>query len=470
MSIITKTDSYKLGHWMQYPADTEVVYSYFESRVGARFPYTVFFGLQPILKQYLVGQVVTERDVHDADLLATAHFGTDTIFNYDGWMHIVRHHDGRLPLRIKAVPEGMPVPVSNVMMTVENTDPACYWLTNALESKLTHVWYPSTVATLSRVVKEKLKHYLELTGSSRDLLPFKLHDFGYRGVSSEESAAIGGAAHLVNFMGTDTVPAIQFLHDFYGAPYNEIAYSVPATEHSVMTSYGKPGESNMVRRALKAYPTGILSVVADSYDIYNFVTAYVCGEFKPDILARDGVFVVRPDSVASDQDTPAAQIVWILQTLWASYGGTTNASGYRLLDPHVRVLWGDGLDMDGIESILKAVVDAKFQTDNIATFGMGGGLLQKVNRDTQRFAFKCSAQRRSGMWFDTWKQPRDASKASKRGRLALIKSDTGFTTINTGDLLPTMAYGLNDLMEVVFENGELKREYTLAEVRRNAAL
>src|SRR4051812_25592879 len=260
-NVILATDSYKLNHWNQYPKNTETVYSYLESRNGAQFPYTVFFGLQAILKQYLEGAVVTIGDVQAARELARAHFGNEALFNRDGWVHIVRDHGGKLPLRIKAVPEGTPVPTGNVLMTVENTCPECFWLTNAVESLLTHVWYPSTVATLSRTVKQTIDRYLDRTAETRDALPFMLHDFGYRGASSHESAAIGGLAHLVNFVGTDTLPAMLLGIDTYEAELETLAFSVPATEHSVMTAEGRDGEMEIVDRLLNEYPTGILSVV-----------------------------------------------------------------------------------------------------------------------------------------------------------------------------------------------------------------
>lgn len=466
MNIVTATDSYKLGHWSQYPEDTEAVYSYFESRKGAEFNDTVFFGLQAILKQYLEGAVVLEEHVNEAYDLAHAHFGNAALFNYDGWMHIVNDHEGYLPLRIKAVPEGMPVPVGNVLMTVENTCPKCFWLTNAVESLLTHVWAPSTVATLSREVKKMFHTYLDAT-SDGAISDFMLHDFGYRGVSSHESAAIEGAGHLVNFKGTDTVPAMLLARDFYDADFSSLAFSVPATEHSVMTAMGPDGEREVLRRLLENHPSGILSVVSDSYDICNFVSNLVCGEFKEQILARTnsdgtaGTFVVRPDSVTPELPTPEEEVHWILRTLWNKFGGTENSKGYKVLDPHVRVLWGDGIDKGGISKILQMATAHGFSVENLV-FGMGGGLLQKINRDTQRFAFKASAIKRAGQWHDVYKKPRDISKASKRGRFSLIEFEGKLQTINFADQ--------RDLLHTVFENGIMVNESTFQDVRDRAAL
>jgi nicotinamide phosphoribosyltransferase len=461
-NLILATDSYKLNHWNQYPHGTEGVYSYFESRVGAEYPETVFFGLQSIIKR-LEGRVVNAQDIFEAGRLAEAHFGTRELFNKKGWLHIVEDHAGRLPLRIKAVPEGTPVPTGNVLMTVENTCDKCYWLTNALESLLTHVWYPSTVASRSRFVKKMLAERLTAAGASHDGLPFMLHDFGYRGATTDSAAAIGGAAHLVNFQGTDTLPAMVLAISDYSARLDSLAFSVPATEHSVMTSLGREGEGEIVDQLLEEYPAGILSVVADSYDIYGFVKA-VGSTYKDRILARDGVFVVRPDSVTKEHPTPALLTTALLEQLWADFGGTKTSKSFRVLDPHVRVLWGDGIDDHGIEKIVDRAMLNGFSPENLV-FGMGGGLLQKLNRDTQRFAFKASAQKRDGVWYDVCKQPLDASKSSKAGRLSLFHD----TASDTYETIPEDPSRDNTLM-LVFENGNLYNHTTLKEVRERAAI
>ena len=461
-NICLTTDSYKLNHWNQYPAGTEKVYSYFECRKGAKFAETPFFGLQYIIKNHLEGVVVTREKIENAAKLCKAHFGDEKYFNREGWEYILNSHGGKLPVVIKAVEEGTVVPINNVLMTIENTDNKCFWLTNFLETILSQVWYPITVASLSREVKVNIKEYLDLT-SDGGLLNFGLHDFGFRGASSWESAGIGGAAHLINFLGTDTVVAMEVAVNYYTADLNGLAFSVAATEHSVMTALGKNGEEQVVENLLNEYPTGILSVVSDSYDIYNFVSNIVGTKFKDRILARDGVFVVRPDSITPTHPTPEEEMVWIMENLWANIGGTINSKGYKVIDPSVRVLWGDGIDLEGIKKILYAVTKAGFATENIACFGMGGGLLQKVNRDTQRCAFKCSAQYRDGQWYDIQKNPKDVSKASKKGKLKLIKVDGEFETVGEND-------SGEDYLKVVFYNGVLVNEVDFATVRKNAAL
>lgn len=467
-NVILATDSYKLTHHNQYPEGTRGVYSYLEARAGAEYPATVFFGLQHILKQ-IEGSVVTQEMVDQAALLSAAHFGSDTLFNRAGWEHIVNKHDGRLPVRIKAAPEGSVIPVSNVLATVENTDPACYWLTNALESLLLHVWYPTTVATRSYFVKQMIKGYLEKTADSLDGLPFMLHDFGYRGATSHEAAAIGGAGHLVNFMGTDTLPAMELLLKDYGADLADLAFSVPATEHSVMTAEGAAGERGIVKRLIENHPTGILSVVADSYNIYRFVDE-LGTIHREAVLARDGKFVVRPDSTTDDDPTPEDLVITLLRKLGDAFGTTTNSKGYTVLNPKVGLIWGDGISPEGIERILWEMYQRGWSAENIV-FGMGGGLLQKVNRDTQRFAFKSSAQLRNGVWLDVQKNPLDTSKKSKAGRLMLIHEER-IGNPGTYDWKTTQEGGYHegaDRLQPVFENGEILRTTTLADVRKRAA-
>ena len=461
-NICLTTDSYKLNHWNQYPAGTEKVYSYFECRKGAKFAETPFFGLQYIIKNHLEGVVVTREKIENAAKLCKAHFGSEKYFNREGWEYILNSHGGKLPVVIKAVEEGTVVPINNVLMTIENTDNKCFWLTNFLETILSQVWYPITVASLSREVKVTLNEYFTLT-SDGGLINFGLHDFGFRGASSWESAGIGGAAHLINFLGTDTVVAMEVAVNYYNANLDNLAFSVAATEHSVMTALGKNGEEQVVENLLNEYPTGILSVVSDSYDIYNFVSNIVGTKFKDRILARDGVFVVRPDSITPTHPTPEGEMVWIMENLWANIGGTINSKGYKVINPKVRVLWGDGIDIEGIKKILYSITKAGFATENMACFGMGGGLLQKVNRDTQRCAFKCSAQYRDGQWYDIQKNPKDVSKASKKGKLKLIKVDGEFETVGEND--PG-----EDYLKVVFTNGVLVKEIDFDTVRKNADL
>lgn len=474
-NIILLSDSYKVGHHAMYPEGTQNIYSYFESRIGAKFPETVFFGLQMYLKKYFVGQVVTQADIDEAKEFCKAHFaGMESFFNLDMWQYIVDFHDGKLPLRITAVREGTPVPVSNVLMAVEITDETinprtkkayCAPLTNFFETILTHVWHPSNVATISRDIKKHLKNAFDKTVPDELgwLVDYMLHDFGFRGVSSIESAGMGGAGHLVNFKGTDTLIAIKYAQRYYNTT-EMVGHSVAASEHSIMTAEGKDGEFKVVERLINEYQNGILSVVSDSYDIENALKEYGT-TFREAILNRgEGAkFVVRPDSPRFEGDTPADQILWIVKQLEKDFGATVNVKGYKMLHPKVGVIYGDGLSRDEIIEAIDTLVANGYAASN-CVFGMGGGLLQKHNRDTQRNAFKSSAQKRDGVWHKIFKNPKDTTKASKRGRLALVKADVGLTTVqeNEADL-----FGGN-LLELVFENGKLIRDMNWNEVREAA--
>lgn len=441
-----------------YMQNTAYVYSYFEARIGAKYNETVFFGLQGLLQEYL-STPVTQADIEEAAAIFEQHFGDSTVFNREGWEYIVNTHNGRLPVDIRAVLEGTVVPISNVLMTIVNTDPNCFWLTNWLETLLCHLWYPITVATLSYNTKKMINSYLDATSDNPSAIDFMLHDFGYRGASSEESAGIGGAAHLINFMGTDTLAAMKYAHDHYSADYNSLAFSVRASEHSVMTSDGVNGEMGILDRILDTTPNGIVSIVADSYNIYDFVHN-VCLR-KDRIMARDGRTVIRPDSITEDHKSPEELTEWIVAKLYDTFGGTVNSKGFKVLDDHVRVLWGDGINPDGINAILWTLKGAGFSAENMV-FGMGGGLLQRdINRDTQRFAFKCSAQYRNGEWIDVQKSPLDASKASKPGRLKLIETLDGFKTVRLEE--PGI-----DKLQLVYRHGEIMFPTTFDEIRSRA--
>jgi nicotinamide phosphoribosyltransferase len=472
-NFILKTDSYKLTHHKMYPEDCEMVYSYLEARKGATHPATLFFGLQPIA-MYLAHVRVTMEDVEEAAKIAAIHFGSDKVFNRKGWEYIVKKHGGRLPVRIKAVPEGMVVPVDNVLMTVENTDPECFWLTNVLETILLHVWYPTTVATVSYHMRE---FFLECAERSSDIgfVDFMLHDFGYRGVSSNMSAAIGGAAHLVSFKGTDTLAAMAAAVDFYKADLNNLAFSVPATEHSVMTAHGPEGEIELIRRLIKEYDEGILSVVIDSYNASELMHTGL-RSLKDDILARKPnaigacKFVCRPDSLRYEHDTPWEQMCDFSNRLSWTFGEEKNSKGYSVINPKVGLLWGDGIEPDGIKEICTKVMDSGYSIDHLV-FGMGGGLLQKVNRDTERFAFKCSAQVHDGELKMIQKNPLDKSKASKGGLLKLVEqlNVDGTKEIRTINNKYPLYHDMQpDLLELVYEDGVLHREQTFEEVRTNA--
>lgn len=453
-NIILLTDSYKATHYAQYPPGSERVYSYFESR-GGRFDEVVLFGLQYILREYLQGAVVTQEGIEEAAAFFAAHFGDPTLFNRRGWQHLLDAHGGRLPVRIKAVPEGTPVPTRNVLVTVENTDPACFWLTNHLETLLVQVWYGTTVATLSREIKKVILRFLEETGDP-GLVDLKLHDFGFRGVSSVESAAVGGAAHLVNFAGTDNLAGCELARQYYGAEMP--GSSIPAAEHSTQTAWGRERELEAFEHMLKLYPTGTVSVVSDSWDILHACRELWGTRLREQVLARQGTLVVRPDS-----GDPASTVLQVIGILGERFGAAKNEKGFRVLPPQVRIIQGDGVDYDEVGRLLDTLARNGWSADNI-TFGMGGALLQKLDRDTQEFALKCSSITIDGRERDVSKTPvGDLGKRSKPGRLSLIRAEDGFRTVREGE-------GAPDLLIEVFCDGRVLHAHHWAEIRERAAL
>jgi len=462
-NILTLTDSYKATHWKQYPKGSTKVYSYLESR-GGKFNNTMFYGLQYFIKQYLSGQVVTEQKIQQAKKLWDAHLGPG-LFNESGWRHILDKHNGHLPVRIKAVPEGTVVKTGNVLVTVENTDPEVPWLTNFLESILLQIWYPITVGTLSREVKKNLINYLKKTTSYNPeeisgVVAFMLHDFGFRGVSSVESAGLGGSSHIINFMGTDTVPAILFAQEFYNTE-NPLAFSIPASEHSTMTSWGEPFEVKAMENMLDSYPTGLVACVSDSFDIIRACRDYWGTALRDKILSRDGRLVIRPDS-----GDPVQTLKQIFHILWDKFGGTTNDKEFKVLDPHVRVIQGDGVNYESISDICNMMIEEGFSIENIA-FGMGGALLQKVDRDTQKFAFKCSSITINGEEAEVRKNPIEINEKGERVQ-SFKKSKAGRLKLVNGQTVEHSHDEEGDELVEVFLNGKVMKEWTFEEVRERA--
>jgi nicotinamide phosphoribosyltransferase len=471
-NLILNTDSYKVSMFKQYPAGTTGVYSYIESR-GGRYDRTVFFGLQAFIKEYLLDPI-TQADIDIADEILTAH---GEPFNRAGWQYILDKHNGRLPVVIRAVPEGTVVPVKNVLATVENTDPNCFWLTTYLETAILRaVWYGTTVATQSYTIKQVIKDYLERTGDP-STIDFKLHDFGARGVSSLESAGIGGAAHLVNFMGTDTITGVLYAREYYNAGI--AGFSIPAAEHSTITSWGREGEVDAYRNMLNSFakPGSIVAVVSDSYDVYNAAEKLWGEELRQQVIDSGATVVIRPDS-----GDPVEVNQRLIQILDRKFGSTVNAKGFRVLN-NVRLIQGDGVNELTIRSILGSFMALGYSADNIA-FGMGGALLQIVDRDTQRFAMKCSAMSRkvwvedgdlgSGWkteWFDVVKDPvTDPGKKSKAGRVTLWRSGGEWASaVDRPHGWYDKAIGdFEEVLEEVYRDGKLVKEIDFATVRANS--
>lgn len=507
-NIFFNCDSYKISHYNMYPENTTKVYSYVESR-GGELENTVFFGLQ-FLIQRLNSFFPTMDDVEEAKTFFDAH---GEPFNYEGAKALVEL--GYFPLEIKAVKEGTVMPTKNILVSITNTLPEFAWLPSLLETILLNgTWYPTTVASYSRACKKIIEQAYDKTASeeSKAGIPFAMHDFGFRGTSSIETAGIGGTAHLVNFVGSDTVIANVYAKKFYDCDI--ASFSVPAAEHSTITAWGRECEREAYKNIIEQYPDGIVSVVSDSYDIYHAVD-YIYGvELKDRILERDGVYVVRPDSgdpvtvlcgtikSLDSEDIDNEDVYWdalnegylyveidgevyslndgyfestgslssplkdineireakgILRLLWDRFGGKKNEKGYRVLDDKIRVLQGDGINIHSLEIILDELERFGWSAENMV-FGMGGKLLQDHNRDTMKFACKCSYVEIDDEGRDVFKSPKtDTGKASKKGIMSLIKDGNEYKTVK--------GEHVNDLLEVVYIDGEVTRRQSLQEIR-----
>ena len=455
MNLILNADSYKSSHFLQYPPQAETTSFYIEARTGKegeRFPNLLFFGLQAFLKDYL-SKPITSETIDEAHEVLTAH---GLPFNSAGWRTILNKHGGFLPLDIQALPEGSIVPRGTPLVQLHNTDPTLPWLTSYIETALLRaVWYPTTVATYSWSCKQVIREALEKSSDNAEAaLPFKLHDFGARGVSSQESAGLGGLAHLVNFMGTDTVAALMAGRRWYGA--SMAGFSIPASEHSTITSWGRDGERQAYENMLERFGSGpLLSIVSDSYDLNHAVSHIFGEELRDKILSMNATLVVRPDS-----GDPRTIVLETIKRLIECFGAERNQKGYLVLNPKIRVIQGDGVTLDSLGEILDTLLETGISAENV-TFGMGGALLQMINRDTLRFAMKANAIKTQGAWMDVYKAPvTDPWKRSKAGRLAVVE---GWKTVRVEELAQR-----ENLLKSVWRDGKLLTDWSLDEVRRQA--
>lgn len=452
-NIILSTDSYKWTHIRMYYGGTpSFMFSYMAARKGGKFNNTILFGLKSILLN-LQNKVVTKEDVDEAERICTTHL--DRPFPRKMWDHIVNIHDGRLPVEIKAVPEGTSVPLGAPLLTIINTDPECALLVNHLESYLLHIWYTSTVATLAHEIKKVLNQFINIS-SDNETVDFMLHDFGYRGASSNESAAEGSSAHLTSFKGTDTLLGLKKVVQVYGG--DTPAFSVDASEHSTMTSGEEKHQFDVIRDIILKSPKGILSLVLDAYDLFATLE-YMGTHFKGIILERDGKLVIRPDS-----GYPPEVLIRVYEILGKHFGYTTNSKGYKSLNPKVGVIYGDGINYEMIIKMCKTQLAHGWAVENV--FGMGGALLQKVDRDMQNFAFKCSAIVRNGedTWTEIYKKPKtDNSKSSLKGLLVLQKDPTlGYVSKQVS---AEEYRSVDNELVTVFKDGTVNMHDTFEEIR-----
>jgi len=452
-NFILKTDSYKFSHPYLYPEGMTSMHNYLESR-GGDYPATIFFGLQYILKKHF-STPITLSDVDEAEQFCKLH---GVPFHKKGWLHIVNQCDGKLPLRIRAVPEGSLVPCHNALMTIESNDSEVPWLPGHVETLLMQLWYPITVATRSYYTRQLILESLKKTSDNPDQeIDFKHHSFGYRGVSSCESAGIGGAAELLSSKGTDTIAGIICAMEYYHS--DMCGFSIPASEHSVITSYGRDKELEAYQTMLNQYgkPGAIFACVSDSYDIYN-ACEHLWGEaLKEQVVKSGAMVVIRPDS-----GSPVEVVSKCLIILNNKFGSVRNSKGYKVLN-NVRLIQGDGININSIKEILAVINNMGFSTDNIA-FGQGGGSLQKLDRDTFRMAIKSSSIMINREERNVCKSPiTDPGKVSKTGRLDLIRDMNG--NWQTVKLYNGATHHPLTVMKTVFEDGLLLVDETFDVIR-----
>jgi nicotinamide phosphoribosyltransferase len=479
-NLVLCSDAYKYSHHRFYGSEMTKMVSYLESR-GGKFSETVFYGLQIILVKYLQGIAITKEEVDEAyEYLGTKYgvFGREDVFDRTKFDYIVEKYGGKLPVKIMAVPEGTVVGTKNVLMTIESLDENCAWLTNFLETILLQVWYPITVSTLSREVRKiVVKAFKNCTSYDQKLIDFLvdfvLNDFGFRGVSSVESAGIGGSAHLVNFRGSDTLMGSKYIVENYDTD-SVFGLSVPATEHSIMTLKGEEGEIELMKRVLTLFPTGIVACVSDSFNIFRACRDYWGGELKELILSRPAEagnqLVIRPDS-----GHVINSLREIFSILFEQFGYTVNEKGYKVLPPQVRVIQGDGINLESIVEIYALLEEEKISPENLA-LGMGGKLLQaNIDRDTQNFATKACFAVLDGKEVDVVKSPTEMDadgnitrsfKKSKKGRLKLVKNDDNtYRTVTSSE--PDFDTVKDELVEV-FNTGVITKYWTFGEIRERA--
>jgi nicotinamide phosphoribosyltransferase len=467
---ILLTDGYKVDHRRQYPEGTTFVYSNLTPR-GSRIEGVdeiVFFGLRYFMQKYLVDEFNewfdTPCDVAVAEYreFLDSYLGPNNI----GVDHIEALHKlQRLPIAIMALDEGTRVPMRVPVLTVENTDPEFFWLTNYIETLLSSVlWLPSTSATTADRYRKLFDRSAAATGVAPEFVQWQGHDFSFRGMSSPESAAISGAGHLLSFTGTDTIPAIKLLEHYYDGQ-GLIGGSVAATEHSVMCAGSKMDERETFNRLLHLYPSGIVSVVSDTWDLWNVINN-ILPDLKEEIEARDGKLVIRPDSgdpvkiICGDPDAPADsdESKGVVRLLDKVFGSTTNTQGYRVLNPKVGVIYGDAITFDRAQEILARLQSAGYAPEVV--LGIGSYTYQYVTRDTFGWAMKATAAEINGKIHFLAKDPvtDDGLKKSATGFLTVTR-ENGKLVLNDGLSPEEQESSTRDLLRPAFVDSLISMDY-----------
>lgn len=478
MNPLLYTDGYKVDHRRQYPDQTTLVYSNWtprKSRIEG-IDHVVFFGLQYFIKRYILDEFQTQFFDQPKEKVVAAY--ARRINNYlgpnkVGIAHIEALHDlGYIPMVLKALPEGVSVPIRVPMFTMYNTKPEFFWLTNYFETLLsTTVWMPCNSATIAKQYRHILDHYAAETSSVPEFVDWQGHDFSMRGMAGLDAAMMSAAGHLLSFTGTDTIPSIDFLEQYYNADSDQelVGGSVAATEHSVMCMGTNSGEQQTFERLItEVYPGGIVSIVSDTWDLWKVLTEYL-PNLKEEILARDGKVVIRPDSgdpvdiiCGNPNGKTAIERKGVIESLWETFGGTTNDKGYKELDPHIGAIYGDSITLQRATQICERLKAKGFASTNVV-LGVGSFTYQYNTRDTFGFAMKATYGEVDGAGREIFKDPitDDGTKKSAKGLLKItlengvyqLHDQVDWETEQTGEL------------KEVFRDGKLLVDQTLADIR-----
>lgn len=481
-SPILLKDGYKVGHKFQYPEGTTLVYSNLTPRKSRNeeMNEVVFFGLQYFIKEYLIREF-DERFFKrpKAEVLKEYARRMDNYLGKDSitYNHIADLHDlGYMPLEIKALPEGVLVPMRTPVFTIKNTLPGFFWLTNMLETLLSSIlWKPCTSATTAFSYLRTFTQYAkETVGEDLSFISWQGHDFSFRGMSGIEDAIMSGAAHLLSFAGTDTIPAIDFLETYYHADCEKelIGGSVPATEHSVMCMGTQDCEIDTFDRLISViYPSGIVSIVSDTWDFWQVITGFL-PELKDKILARNGKVVIRPDSgdpvkiIVGDKEAlkGSPEYKGAIECLWETFGGTITGKGYKLLDGHIGLIYGDSITTERQLAILEGLKQKGFASYNVV-LGIGSYTYEYVTRDTFGFAMKATYGEVNSQGRNIFKDPRtdDGTKKSAKGLMQVYR-DPATGKLALKDQCTWEEEGQGEL-KTVFKDGKLMVDWTLAEIR-----
>ncbi|WP_405566932.1 nicotinate phosphoribosyltransferase [Polaribacter sp. Asnod6-C07] len=477
MNALLLTDGYKTGHHQQYPKGTEEVYSNWTPRSNKYAPKgcdkVVSFGQQYVFKwlhDYFNDHFFSkpkESVCNEIKEELSLYLGTD----YDV-THYEKLHDLQyLPIKAKSLPEGVEIPVRVPMLTVVNTDAAFYWITNFLETILsTMLWQPMTSASIALRYKRIFKNWaLKTDKENIAFIDFQGHDFSMRGMGGLQSAVSSGMGHAAVFLGSDSLPIISSLRNYYRAKGFVIG-SVNATEHSVMCAGTKDDEIGTFRQLMETYPTGIFSVVSDTWDLWKVLTDYL-PQLKEEILARDGKLVIRPDSgdpvdiICGEIKTLGAESPkdkGVVELLWDIFGGTINAQGFKVLDTHIGAIYGDSITTERAEEICKRLSDKGFATTNVV-LGIGSFTYQFNTRDTFGFAMKATAVVVKGERREIFKDPitDDGIKKSAKGLVKVVVENNEYVLIDQ----VTPAQEKEGALQVIYENGLFKNQTSLEEIR-----